>query len=192
MLKMLTALAALMCLCLSGAAEANGRAGPAVQSFAAPVLHQQTAARTTRHSRTRLAWAPRQYAPDWQHGAPTIAVQAAWGGGSALVAEAARYVGSGKFTVLPGAWCADAVSFWLQRAGKPPLANRMAGAALSYGPRSVGRPGDLAVFMGRRGAYHVGVVVASLGNRVEIVSGNWGHRVARAVVSRRGLAFVRT
>jgi hypothetical protein len=78
------------------------------------------------------------------------------------------------------------------RAGKPPLANRMAGAALSYGPRSVGRPGDLAVFMGRRGAYHVGVVVASLGDRVEVVSGNWGHRVGRAFVSRRSLIFVRT
>ena len=68
----------------------------------------------------------------------------------------------------------------------------MAAAALSYGPRSNGSPGDLAVFMGRRGAYHVGVVVASLGDRVEVVSGNWGHRVGRAVVSRRGLIFVRT
>ena len=69
----------------------------------------------------------------------------------------------------------------------------MAGAALSYGPRSNGSPGDLAVFVGRRGyAYHVGVVVADLGSEVEIVSGNWDHRVARAVVSRRGLIFVRT
>jgi hypothetical protein len=68
----------------------------------------------------------------------------------------------------------------------------MAGAALSYGPRGNGAPGDLAVFMGRRGAYHVGVVVADLGSEVEIVSGNWDHRVARAVVSRRGLIFVRT
>ena len=187
----LAALAALTCLCLSGAAEANGRAGPAVQSFAAPVWHQQTAARTSRHSRTRLAWAPRQYAPDWRHGAPAIAVAAAWGGGSALVAEAARYVGSGKFTSLPGAWCADAVSAWLRATGKPPLASRMAGAALSYGPRGNGAPGDLAVFMGRRGAYHVGVVVASLGDRVEVVSGNWGHRVGRAVASRRTLIFVR-
>ena len=195
----LAAVAALICLCLTAPAEANGRAGPAVQSFAAPVLHQQTAARTSRHTRTRLAWAPRQYAPDWRHGAPAIAVQAAWGDGVAtwrtgsdLVAEAARYVGSGKFTALPGAWCADAVSAWLRAIGKPPLASRMAGAALSYGPRGSGAPGDLAVFMGRRGAYHVGVVVADLGSEVEIVSGNWDHRVARAVVSRRGLIFVRT
>jgi hypothetical protein len=130
--------------------------------------------------------APSIYSAEWSGGEPGRN----WGGD--LVAEAARYVGSGKFTALPGAWCADAVSFWLQRAGKPPLANRMAGAALSYGPRSVGRPGDLAVFMGRRGAYHVGVVVASLGDRVEVVSGNWGHRVGRAFVSRRSLIFVRT
>jgi hypothetical protein len=190
---LLAAIVALACLCLSGAAEANGRAGPAVQSFAAPVWHQQTAARTTRHSRTRLAWAPRQYAPDWQHGAPTIAVQAAWGGGSALVAEAAHYVGSGKFTPFVGPWCADAVSFWLRATGKPPLANRMAGAALSYGPRGSGAPSDLAVFMGRHGAYHVGVVVpGGDGAHVKVVSGNWGHRVGRAFVSRRSLIFVRT
>jgi hypothetical protein len=81
----------------------------------------------------------------------------------------------------------------LRGVGKPPLANRMAASALSYGPRSNGSPGDLAVFIGRRGyAYHVGVVVADLGSEVEIVSGNWGRRVARAVVSRRELAFVRT
>jgi hypothetical protein len=116
----------------------------------------------------------------------------AWGGGSDVVAEAVRYVGSGKLTALPGAWCADAVNVWLRAIGKPPLASRMAGAALSYGPRGSGQPGDLAVFMGRRGAYHVGVVVASLGDRVEVVSGNWGHRVGRAVVSRRSLIFVRT
>ena len=187
----LAAVAALICLCLTAPAEANGRAGPAVQSFAAPVWHQQTAARTTRHSRTRLAWAPRQYAPDWQHGAPTIAVQAAWGGGSALVAEAARYVGSGKFTVLPGAWCADAVSAWLRGIGKPPLAGRMAAAALSYGPHRIGGPGDLVV-LGHYRAYHVGVVESiDPGGAVHIISGNWGHRVSRGVVSRRQvMAFI--
>ena len=113
--------------------------------------------------------------------------------GGDLVAEAARYVGSGKFTRLPGAWCADAVNAWLRGVGKPPLANRMASAALSYGPRGNGAPGDLAVFMGRRGAYHVGVVVpGGDGAHVKVVSGNWGRRVASAIVSRRSLIFVRT
>jgi hypothetical protein len=186
----LATIVALMAICLSGAAEArvhhaHHRGHYGAHHRRAPALSKSAAA----------AFA----APGLTDGAPAIAARAAWGAGAAtwrtgsdLVAEAARYVGSGKFTSLPGAWCADAVSFWLQRAGKPPLANRMAGAALSYGPRSVGRPGDLAVFMGRRGAYHVGVVVASLGDRVEVVSGNWGHRVGRAFVSRRSLIFVRT
>jgi hypothetical protein len=186
----LVALALAVCVCLSSAAEArvhhaHHRGHYGAHHRRAPALSKSAAA----------AFA----APGLTDGAPAIAARAAWGAGVAtwrtgsdLVAEAARYVGSGKFTSLPGAWCADAVSFWLQRAGKPPLANRMAGAALSYGPRSVGRPGDLAVFMGRRGAYHVGVVVASLGDRVEVVSGNWGHRVGRAFVSRRSLIFVRT
>jgi hypothetical protein len=129
---------------------------------------------------------PSIYSAEWSGSAPGQN----WGGD--LVAEAARYVGSGKFTALPGAWCADAVNAWLRAIGKPPLASRMAGAALSYGPRGSGAPSDLAVFIGRRGAYHVGVVVASLGDKVEVVSGNWGHRVGRAFVSRRSLVFVRT
>src|ERR1035441_7825244 len=56
-----------------------------------------------------------------------------WGIGYDIAAEAARYVGSRKFTQLPGAWCADAVSFWLRAIGRPPLPNRMAGSALVYG-----------------------------------------------------------
>ena len=162
----LAAIVALTCLCLSGGAEASGRAGPSTQSFAAPV---------------------------WHRGAAVVGARYAWQSGSSLVAEIAeRYVGALKFTGLPGAWCADAVSAWLRASGKPPLVNRMAASALNYGPRGNGSPGDLAVFIGRRGAYHVGVVVADLGSEVEIVSGNWDHRVARAVVSRRGLIFVRT
>ncbi len=45
----------------------------------------------------------------------------------------------------------------------------------------------------RRGAAgHVGIVVADLGADVEIVSGNWSHRVARARIPRRAVtAFVR-
>jgi hypothetical protein len=162
----LTAIFALACLCLSGPTYANGRAGPAIQTAEAPA---------------------------WNRGAPMVAGRAVWAVGSSVVAEIAnRYVGAAKFTGLPGAWCADAASAWLRAAGKPPLASRMASAALSYGPRGSGQPGDLAVFMGRRGAYHVGVVVAALGDRVEVVSGNWGHRVDRAFVSRRSLIFVRT
>jgi uncharacterized protein (TIGR02594 family) len=141
-------------------------------------------------------------APHWRHGAPAITARAAWdggraawGSGSALVNEAARYVGSGKFTRLPGAWCADAVSAWLEATGKPPLRGRMAGSALAYGPRVANpQPGDLVVMRTRRSPEgHVGIVVAVRGDAVEIVSGNWGGRVARATISRAQVtAFVRT
>ena len=112
---------------------------------------------------------------------------------SNLATEAVQYVGSSKFTQLPGAWCADAVSAWLVATGHKPLPNRMAASAIAYGPRSSGQSGDLAVFIGRRGyAYHVGVVVASLGPDVEVVSGNWNHHVARVILPRRSLIFIRT
>ena len=120
---------------------------------------------------------------------------ALWRSGSALANEAARYIGSAKFTSLPGAWCADAVSFWLTRVGKPPLPNRMAGSALAYGPRVANpQPGDLVVIRTRRGPEgHVGIVVAVRGDAVDIVSGNWGGRVARATISRAQVtAFVGT
>ncbi len=171
----LAAVLVLAALCLGGAAEAGGRAGPTPPSL---------------------------YAPHWSHGAPAIAAGAAWrtGGaawrsGSGLAAEAARYVGEGKFTQLPGAWCADAVSVWLKATGRPPLPNRMAASALSYGPRGLGAPGELVVMRTRRGyAGHVGVVERIMPDgSVEIISGNWGRRVARAIVPRwQVTAFIRT
>jgi uncharacterized protein (TIGR02594 family) len=121
--------------------------------------------------------------------------QVAWRSGAALVAEAMRFDGAGKFTRLPGPWCADAVSFWLRAIGKRPLPSRMAASALAYGPRVVDpQPGDLVVLRGERGwAGHVAVVVAARGEAIEIISGNWSHRVARSVVARRRVvAFVMT
>ncbi len=169
----LAAVVVLVSLCLGGAAEANGRAGPSPPSL---------------------------YAPGWRAGAPAVAARFAWrtsgdlarsGGdlarsGADLVAEAARYLGEGKFTSLPGAWCADAVSFWLERTGRPPLPNRMAASALRYGPRGFGAPGELVVMRTRREyAGHVGIVERMLPDgSVEIISGNWGRRVARAIVPR--------
>jgi len=164
---LLAALALAVCVCLSGGAQASGGyhlATPAVSA-----------------------------APSWDRGGPAITARFVWSSASGVAAAAERWVGSGKFTPFAGPWCADAASAWLSEAGKPPLANRMAASALSYGPRGNGAPGDLAVFVGRRGyAYHVGVVVASLGAKVEIISGNWSHRVGRAILPRRGLIFVRT
>ena len=70
----------------------------------------------------------------------------------------------------------------------------MASAALAYGPQLSGpQVGALAVLGSRRGwAAHVGIVsgVESDGS-IRLISGNWGARVAEAVVSRRSVvAFV--
>ncbi len=119
---------------------------------------------------------------------------ALWRGASGLATEAARYIGSGKFTRLPGAWCADAVSAWLTATGHPPLANRMAASALTYGPHVVPRPGALAVLGHNGRAYHVGVVAGVESNgSIDLISGNWSHRVSRATLPRSAfLAFIGT
>jgi len=114
--------------------------------------------------------------------------------GGDLVAEAARWIGSGNFTGRPGPWCADAVSAWLERSGRRPLDGRMASSALAYGPR-LERPevGALAVLGSRRGwASHVGVVSSvDRDGAIHLISGNWGRRVAEAVVPRGSvIAFV--
>jgi uncharacterized protein (TIGR02594 family) len=114
--------------------------------------------------------------------------------GGDVVAEAARWIGSGNFTGRPGPWCADAVSAWLERSGHRPLEGRMAASALAYGPR-LERPefGALAVLGSRRGwASHVGVVSSIDGDgSIHLISGNWGRRVAEAVVPRGSvIAFV--
>jgi uncharacterized protein (TIGR02594 family) len=123
-----------------------------------------------------------------------VAVPAASFGGDNVAAEASRWVGSGKFTGLPGPWCADAVNVWLQRSGHRPLNGRMASAALAYGPRlEAPEVGALAVLGSRRGwAYHVGVVAGvEPDGSIRLISGNWGRRVAEAVVPRRAFsAFV--
>ena len=119
---------------------------------------------------------------------------ASFGAGGDVVAEAARWIGSGKFTGQPGPWCADAVSAWLERSGHRPLDGRMASSALAYGPR-LERPevGALAVLGSRRGwASHVGVVSSvDRDGSIRLISGNWGRRVAEAVVPRGSvIAFV--
>ena len=118
-----------------------------------------------------------------------------WGGGAhvapasepAVLTVAGGFVGRGKVTTLPGPWCGDFVSMVLRLAGLRPLPNRLAYSALSYGPRVAHpKPGDIVVMRN-----HVGFVVADRGNEIEIVSGNWSHRVARAFIPRRSvIAFI--
>jgi hypothetical protein len=86
------------------------------------------------------------------------------------------------------------VSFWLRRTGHPPLANRLVASAFAYGPRLAGpQVGALAVIRTRSGsAGHLGLVEGvELDGSIRLVSGNWGHRVALATVSRNAVtAFV--
>ena len=113
------------------------------------------------------------------------------GAGGSVVAEADRWVGSRNMTGMAGPWCADAVSFWLRRTGHRPLANRMVSSALSYGPRLPGpKVGALAVIGTRRGrAGHVGLVEGiEPDGSIRLISGNWGHRVAHSIISRRSVA----
>lgn len=126
----LAAFVALTAVCLSGAAEASGRAGLTPQDV---------------------------NSPDWRDAAPAIAAGAAWRTGSQVVDEARRWLGSGKFTPWAGPWCADAVSACFVHVGKPPLANRLAASALPYGPHVANpSPGDLVVMRTHRS--YVGVV----------------------------------
>ena len=112
-----------------------------------------------------------------------------------LVALAESHLGEGNFIGTIGPWCADFVSAILRAAGRKPLASRLAASALAYGPHeATAKPGDLVVMRTRRGpAGHVGIVVADRGEAsVEIVSGNWSHRVARSTIPRRAVtAFIR-
>jgi len=107
--------------------------------------------------------------------------------GGDVVAEATRWLGSGNMTGMAGPWCADAVSFWLRRTGHRPLASRLVASALDYGPRLSGpQVGALAVIRTRRGwAGHVGFVAGvEPDGSIRLISGNWGRRVADAIVSR--------
>jgi len=106
-----------------------------------------------------------------------------------VLALALHFEGMGKVTPFAGPWCRDFVNMVLERAGvRVADHSRVAIAALNLGPRTnQPRPGDLAVM-----PRHVGFVVADRGATVEIVSGNWGHRVARATLPRWAfVAFVR-
>ena len=162
------AIAAATLLACASSAHANGRAGPPPPSI---------------------------YAPSWRAGAPAIAARAAWRTGSSVVDEARRWLGSPKFTGLQGPWCADAVSAWLVRTGQAPLPNRLAASALQRGERvSAPAEGELVVMRTNRGPMgHVGIVEGvEPDGTVDIISGNWGGRVAEGRISPRQVtAYVR-
>ena len=114
-------------------------------------------------------------------------------GGSNVVAEARRYIGSGNPTSRASLWCARFMNMVLERSGHKGTGSDMARSFASYGQRISGpQVGAIAVMSrGRRGG-HVGIVsgIDAKGNPI-VISGNHGHRVAEATYSRgRVYAYV--
>ena len=100
-------------------------------------------------------------------------------GGTGLVAEARRYVGTNP-TGRSRLWCGHFMNMVLERSGHRSSGSNMARSFASYGTRISGpQVGAIAVMSrGKRGG-HVGVVsgIDANGN-VTVISGNHGRRVA--------------
>ncbi|MBR1220706.1 TIGR02594 family protein [Bradyrhizobium sp. U87765 SZCCT0131] len=126
----------------------------------------------------------------WEN--PAFAGPAPAFGGSDVVAEARRYIGSGNPTDRRSLWCARFMNMVLQRSGHKGTGSDMARSFASYGHRVSGPQVGAIAVMSRRGGGHVGVVsgIDAKGNPI-VVSGNHGRRVAEAVYPRaRVYAYV--
>jgi uncharacterized protein (TIGR02594 family) len=107
------------------------------------------------------------------------------GGGSSAVAVARRYLG-GNPTGRSRLWCAHFMNLVERKVGRSGTGSGMARSYASYGRRvSDPRPGYIAV-MRRRGGGHVGYVMSVSGNKVQIISGNHGRKLALAPIPARG------
>lgn len=108
-----------------------------------------------------------------------------FGGGSGLVSEARRYVGSNP-TGRGSLWCARFMNMVLLHTGHQGTGSDMASSFARYGTRVSGpQVGAIAVMSrGRRGG-HVGIItgIDAQGNPI-MISGNNGNRVREAPVSR--------
>jgi uncharacterized protein (TIGR02594 family) len=106
-------------------------------------------------------------------------------GGTGLVAEARRYIGTNP-TGRSSLWCGHFMNLVLERSGRRGSGSNMARSFASYGQRISGpQVGAIAVMSrGRRGG-HVGVVsgIDASGNPI-IISGNHGRRVAESTYPR--------
>jgi uncharacterized protein (TIGR02594 family) len=113
-----------------------------------------------------------------------------FGGGSSLVAEARRYLGTNP-TGRSSLWCGAFMDKVLRETGHRGGGN-LAKGYLNYGHRVSGPQVGAIAVMGRRGGGHVGVVsgVDPNGNPI-IVSGNHNRTVAESVYPRsRIIAYV--
>jgi len=105
-------------------------------------------------------------------------------GGSSLIAEARRYLG-GNPTGRRSLWCARFMNMVLQHTGHRGTGSDMANSFAHYGRRVSGPQVGAIAVMGRRGGSHVGIItgIDARGNPI-MISGNYGHRVAEASISR--------
>jgi uncharacterized protein (TIGR02594 family) len=113
-------------------------------------------------------------------------------GGTGLVAEARRYLGTNP-TGRSSLWCGHFMNLVLERSGHRSSGSNTARSFASYGRRVSGpQIGAIAVMSRGRSGGHVGVVsgIDANGNPI-IISGNHGRRVAESTYSRgRIFAYV--
>jgi uncharacterized protein (TIGR02594 family) len=105
-------------------------------------------------------------------------------GSSGIVAAARRYLG-GNPTDRGSLWCARFMNMVLQHTGYRGTGSDMASSFAKYGERVSGPQVGAIAVMSRRGGGHVGIItgVDAKGNPI-MISGNSGHRVREAPVSR--------
>jgi uncharacterized protein (TIGR02594 family) len=104
---------------------------------------------------------------------------------SNVVAEARRYLG-GNPTGRGSLWCARFANMVLQHSGYKGTGSDMASSFAHYGQRISGpQVGAIAVMSRGRGGGHVGIItgIDAKGNPI-MISGNNGHRVREAPISR--------
>jgi uncharacterized protein (TIGR02594 family) len=107
---------------------------------------------------------------------------------ASLVSSVSSMATSGGFGNPTGRgplWCARFMNMVLERSGHHGTGSDLARSFASYGQRVSGPQVGAIAVMGRRGGGHVGVVsgIDAGGNPI-VVSGNNGHRVREAPVSR--------
>jgi uncharacterized protein (TIGR02594 family) len=160
---------------------AGATAAPRLRPAYAGVARQRHAWRhASRHAAPRVSRAARRsYAA-----VPPAAAMPGFGG-SGLVAQARRYIGTNP-TGMGALWCARFMNMVLEKSGRRGTGSNMANSFANYGSRVPGpRVGAIAVMSrGKRGG-HVGIVsgIDRSGNPI-VISGNYNRRVAETVISR--------
>ena len=167
-------------------APVTRKPAPAKAERPSPPRH---GAHATHSSRRRISTEAKNSMASVGNGADS-GIGSGFGGGSSLIAEARRYIGTNP-TGRSSLWCGAFMDLVLRKTGHKGGGNLALGYE-HYGTRVAGPEiGSIAV-MGRRGGGHVGVVsgIDANGNPI-IVSGNHNHTVAEAVYPRsRIIAYV--